>query len=383
MRRTALAIVLVGCGARTPLGTTVSEQADTCAPKPPSCDHWVIGADHLIERARTPTEALELGVAAATNCGVLLSWRRVVGGFPANATSHLETTRLAPDGSRTDEPNHTTFSNDEGEPNIWLAARGSRVAAMQGDHPCAFVPLDGHGANAGPVVQTADRFGACRDLVATDEGFSFLAATSNGELFNLDSAGALRARTVLNVPSTRSVWNRAVVDDGSFILDSFSADPTPVAYTTWLRHFDMKGAPLADEVVVDSKVAPLHIAQSGSGLLVAWQWSALEVLPTNRDGVAVGPRVDVTRGARPYGLELVSLPNGDVMALSVELGGHDFSVTAHQLTPTGAPRPPALVLPFHPADQIKAVVSPNGGVLIAYLETATHDLHVESLTCVP
>jgi hypothetical protein len=374
VRRIVLTLVLVGCGARTPLGTIASTQPETCTPKAPSCDHWVLGDDHLIE----PFGAgLVLGPIAATECGALISWEKGTG-----ASFGWKTTRLTPDGSRSDEPDHTTFPDAVGDQRMWLAARGSRIAAMLGDAPCRFVPLDAHGANAGTVVQTGDTLGACRDLMATNDGYSFL-STPTGELFNLDSVGALTSQTALNDLSTRTVWNRARLDDGSFILNSFSEDSVAVVYKTWLRHFDSKGAPLADEVLLDSKVAPVHVAQSASGLLVAWQWSALEVLPTNRDGIAVGSRVDIPMAGPPYGMELVSLPNGDAMALSIELSGHDFSVTAHQLTPTSAPRVPPLTLPFHPANQIEAVVSPSGDVLIAYLESATHDLHVQSLTCVP
>ena len=365
MRRIALTLLLVGCGARTPLGTSVSTQPETCQPKPPRCDHWVLGADHLIEPSR-PTEGLSIySAAVATDCGVLISWER----------APWETTRLAPDGSRTDEPNHTTFSHQVGE-KMWLAAHGSTIAAMQQGSgpqgsPCVFVPLDVHGANAGAVVQTSDVTGSCRDLAATDAGFSFLSATGRGELFNVDATGALLAQTALNVPSTRSVWDRAMLDDGSFILNSFSEDFLTDVYTTWLRHFDSKGA-------------PVHVAQSGSGLLVVWQWSALEVVPTNRHGVETGQRVDIAMTGPPYGVSVVSLPNGDVMALSVELGGHDFNVTVHQLAPSGLPRGTSLTLPIHPEQStLTPVVSPNGDLLIAYLENATHDLRVQSLTCVP
>ena len=136
---------------RTPLGT--STEPETCTPKPPSCDHWVLGANHLIASA-SPTEEFGLGSSTATDCGVLLSWERITLG-PPRTTAHIETIRLAPDGSRTTEPNHTTFL-DGASDRMGLAARGTRIAAMQG-WSCLFVPLDAHGANAGAVVQTGDR----------------------------------------------------------------------------------------------------------------------------------------------------------------------------------------------------------------------------------
>lgn len=362
----ALMLVLVGCGARTPLGTVVSTQAETCTPTPPSCDHWTLGADHLIE-----SNVVSVGSAVSTDCGVLISWQ--------GGTSSWKTTLLAPDGSRTSEPDHTVLESASAP--LWLARRGTRVGAALDDRGCSFVPLDVRGASTGAVVETA---GSCSDLAATADGFSSLSREQGGVLVDLDSTGALTSRVSLNVPSTRAAWSRAVLDDGTFVLGSFSEDPATVVYTTWLRHFDAKGAPLADEVVVDSKVAPVHIAASSSGLLVAWQWSALEVLPTNRDGVEVGPRVDVPMSGPPYGLSLTSLPNGDVMALSVELASNEYSVTAHQLSPTGTPRAPGSKLPFHPVEprDLAAVVGPNGDVLIVYSDVTTRDLHVQSMTCV-
>ncbi len=362
---------------RTPLGTSI--EPVTCAPKRPNCDHWVLGANHLIASA-SPTEEFSLGAAVPTDCGVLLSWERITAGPPWE-TLHQETTRLAPDGSRTNEPNHTTFLDGEGD-RIWLAARGSRIAAMQGY--CLFVPLDAHGANTSAVVQTADLYGQCGDLGATDDGFSFLTANATGELVSVDSAGALVARTALNVPSTRELWSRAMLDDGSFILYSFTfqhpAAPPGVQYTSWLRHFDSKGVPLADDVEIDATAAPLHVAQSGSGLLVAWQGSTLEALPTNRDGVPTGPRANVPLTGFHYEQSLVALPNGDVMALSLD---GNFEVTAHQLAPTGTPRGPGLTLPFHSAPTFTPIMSPSGDLLIAYVDLNAHDVRVQSLTCLP
>lgn len=367
---------------RTPLGT--STEPGTCGPKRPSCDHWVLGADHLIASA-SPTEQFSVGAAVATDCGVLLSWQRITLGPPLT-TSREETTRLAPDGSRTSDLNHTTFPDGPGGDQIWLAALGSRIAEVHGYQRCLFVRLDSDGRNDGPILQSPDIVSSCMDLAATADGFSFVAPLSNGDLFSLDAAGAIVTRTALNVPSTRNLLGRTMLDDGSFILNSFAQTPVappsaPVQYSSWLRHFDSRGVPLADEVEIDWIAAPLQVTQSGLGLLlVAQHWGSLDVLATNPDGVPTGQRVHVPLPAPSYERSLVALPNGDVMALSMD---NEFNLTAHQLAPSGTPRDLGLTLPFRPAPNFMSVVSPNGDLLIAYVDINAHDVRVQSLTCVP
>jgi hypothetical protein len=396
MRDSACIISLVAataCGARTPLESSASpadggfvvgpfdsgsDAPVVCTPtaplSPPPCKSWRAAGDgttFVAPPARNSGN--QISAAIAFGCDVLVGWSTQT--FSRPETLAWSTRVLGFDGSpRTEVLSHpalTTMTENSGA--MSLATSGASVAGLAADSTgCHFLPLDARGADGGDAVEEGSD--DCLGLAAEVDGFSYVTRSKQGgtpaDLVRIDARGAVRARTTLPVPSGRVAWDRFVFDDDSFVLYTFREDPATGKYSNWLQHFTGRGAPLAPERDVDANTAPVHVAATATGMLAAWTWSSVNLVPLTRDGTIAGALRPVPVAGPLYGMTLASVPNGDAILFWDEATPtNDFKLFVQAIAPDGVPRAPAtLVRTTRSSSGVFVVVAPQGDRALVVFE---------------
>jgi len=384
----------LACGVRTPLGVTSDggavnggDASTSCPawPAPVSCPRWLPSGDPvLVADATDASVGVTITTAIGDGCGAVVGWYSS-SGRDGSALAWF-TRAIAFDGApRAAIQAHPALADNGVSGVMELVAKNGRLAALVSDAAgCRFAALGAVGADDGPIV-TEMKLG-CRSFAVDGDGFSFLVPSSQGvtpvELDHADARGMPTSGVRLDVPKGRSVWNRLVFDDGSFLLGTFSEDPRTAVYTDWLQRFDRKGNALGPETTVGANTAPVLLARTSRGALAAWQWSNVHVVPMDRDGVRTGAEHLFAGGSPLYGATLTTTPTGDVLLTWVDLGSDShFRLSAQALGPDGAAYDaPVLLRAQLPSDRVFPVVAPSGdrGVVVY----ADHGIRALPIGCV-
>ena len=393
----------IACGARTPLGADQgSASADggivdgavglSCTPDASAtprapCTSWkLVGADQVIAPPPGTGAALGLSTPIVSGCGVVTGWYTSTGRDPP-FTVTWSTRSIAFDGTPgTDVFSHPALTTQTMYATVMsLAANGASAAGLIADAMgCRFVPLDANGGDAGQVVVLGTL--GCGAIAADGDGFSYLTPSAQSAtpatLNRVNARGAARSSTALAMPAGRALWDRLVLDDGSFLVNSFREDTATGNYTDWLQHFDAQGAALASEnVVINANTAPVLLAPSATGLLAAWDRSAVNVVSLDRDGRENGLVQLVSTTAALYGTLLVPVSGGDVLLLWWQDGTGRYDLFAQAMSPSGLPRGPATMLKSQSAAaRFYAVADPRGDR--AVLVFADDGVRAAELACV-
>jgi hypothetical protein len=333
----------------------------TMAPGRGTCPVWRAAGPAVAVSA--DGDGVESWATVDIDCGVLVAWSSPA---PGGSSSTWHTRPVSFDGSPRSGPvDHPGLTSvPQGPRVVSLARNGTSLAALVADPDgCHFVPLRTDGSEAGAAGEAGA--GWCTGLAAESDGFSFLRAVNSGVtpvwLHRVDAGGVPREQRTLDTATGRALWSRLVLDDGSFLLDTFAEDATTTIYTDWVQHFDGRGQVLASESVVPgADTAPVHLASSKSGVLAAWTWSGVELVPLDRDGRGLGLHTTLPVKTALYGLGLAPVPDGDVMGLWLALGANSrLELYVQALAPSGGPRGPETLL---------AVTSDSSGWLMAVAE---------------
>jgi hypothetical protein len=378
------------CGARTPLevigsstladggvvgGPDATAACTTPTPVPAGpCSGWrADGAEQVVSATPTIDSAIGLGDAVAAGCGVLTAWYTLT---PPNAQTLSWSTRSvgfdgAPRAPIEAHPSLTLQTTGSGA--FSLATNGANVAGLEVDSSgCRFLALDTDGAEVGPITPQKDV--GCGAIAAEGDGFSYLSPSGGGgtpvTLNRVDAHGVLRSSRMLPIGPGRALWGRYVYDDGTFLLNTFAEDPMTTVYTDWLQRFGAGGDIVGGEVIVGANTAPVWLAATSTGVLAGWEWSAVNLVPLDRNGTRTGPpQAHMTTGAL-YGMTIVPVPNGDALLLWLVLDADNgFSLFAQAVAPDGTARAPAtLIRKSKDQSRVYAVVAPEGDRALLVLQ---------------
>lgn len=353
------------------------ERERSCASSEPTrpCTRWEAAGDPVALSAMpSPYDAQSITSAVPSGCGVVVSWY-VLSGHPFADTLAFETREIdwsgAPAADVVPHPALTTATNGSGA--MELASRDGAVGAVVSTSPggCRFVALDGHGADRAAPVPLPGTW--CLGLESTAEGFSTLMAsetgTTPGTLVRVDPNGAPLGTTALDVPAGRALWSRARMDDGTFVLYTFSEDPITAIYSGWLQHLDARGGALAPEVELGVNGVPVQLAATQDGAVSGWETALPGGLPAqvraiDTDARPMGDPMDLPASGALYGLVLAPTPDRAVIAMWLEDHFDEmpsWRLRTMVLGPDARPRgEPTLVLTGTNAIGMRLLVDPSG-----------------------
>ncbi len=269
--------------------------------------------------------SVQLQSAVATPCGALVSWMTITSmpdsqGF---ATRPVSWTGDPIDDVR-DHPALTVPSISGGLLELVRRAPASVIALVsESGSACRLLALDDVGTELAPPI--ALDTGYCHEAEIADDALSYLSAdlgSAAGRVVTVDTNGAVLASTSLPIPSTRDLWSRARLADGTFIAYSFAESPM-ATYMGWLQHFDARGGAIAPEVALDANAVPVQIAPTRTGALTVWSTAQPGGLPVqaraiDANGVATAPTRDLPAQGALYGVVAVSAPDGSVLVSWLE-----------------------------------------------------------------
>jgi hypothetical protein len=333
-----------------------------------------------------------LGSVVALGCGVLIAWTRSTYFSENNQTLTWYTLVASYDGTAPGSAIHHNALDVQSKVSGGIevaAGAGGAGALVVDEFGGRFLPLDANGADRGPVQTLADGFGY--SLAGGPTSFSYLVATGGQgdtptRLVTIDPTGAPLSSRDLGDPGGRALWSRVVRSDGSFLLDTFFEDSVTTVYTDWLQGYDAQGNALAPPVATGANTAPVLLAATEKGALSSWWFSAPTFVPVDSTGAATGPAQTAQFTQAPYGQDVASMPNGDVL---VALLGEDQSTTPSPWTiavqeraPDGSARgdlspftgPPDQ---FQPGDVAIVAAPDSGHALIVYVNQGIHTQPIE------
>jgi hypothetical protein len=256
------------------------------------------------------------------------------------------------------------------------------TATVNGDHAGAvvtyaensrFVPLDTTGALVGDAVTLTTSWVADLEPLAGG-GFSYVVAdgvegATPTTLVTLDATGAMVATQPLGDPSDRVLWGRTLLEDGSFLLDTFGG-PSTSTTDVWLQHFDAAGNALSGAVLTAADIAPALVALTPRGAVASWSYGATAtVVATDESGTETAAAETIPVPNALYGQSISPTPSGDVLITLLELTedasfNEIWTVHVQERTEEGAPRGPLAALPSTKngasPNHLAPIVAPDG-----------------------
>ncbi len=371
------------------------------AGRPASCTSWRAGTEVVVSPGGTPGQMAYFTAVVPSGDGVLATWFTLTG---ENDSATWVTRRLGFDGVPLGPArNHLGFSTDGGVyTNVMsLAGNGCAFAGVVDDPEsgCRFLPLDGDGAETGPVVVPSPD--VCWDLGASGAGgFSMLTGapsmTSSVQLLTVNSTGKPGGTATLLPDMSAGLSPRLVLRDGSFLLSTFG-EVDSGALAIDMRHFAADGTLLAGPFPIsDTAYSIVYMAETSTGVLAAWQGDANEketvfTASLDHDGklLAMPAPVVASENDALYGFALAATPGGDaIVAWQSLVNGSMFNLQVQALAPDGTPRgAPTNIGTYDSLGTIRPVVSADGGraVLLFTAEepNVTDGMRAVPLFCVP
>ncbi|MEC7520940.1 MAG: hypothetical protein VYE22_13785 [Myxococcota bacterium] len=363
-----------------------------CAPPPGgACRRWVADGS-LVELSRplATDQSVRFGQALARDCSALAVWARVTNDGGEITLDHVTRT-FNWQGALTGEATPLEgLSFESSAATLPRLARGDGHAAVMvvGEGACHFAPLDLDGRVRG----ASDRFpvvdGVCDGLAATPRGYSFV---RSGEtpltVHHVDPIGGELGEGRF-APPRHALWDRLVYEDGSFLAAWHRVVPPGAPRVTTLQRLDVEGRPLGPEVELGEDAFGVEIVPTAQGPLLVWSTSGpggvpLRVRPVDRDGL---PRGDTLSAPALHAFDVAAAPtpDGDVLLAWIENHApEDFRLRLQALDPAGAPRGEPNTIPLPEArPDLQVLVAPTGGLGLAIYSDSAF-IRAQPLRCVP